>query len=137
MAGGAVIDDVHFRRGDKVRCQFGVERCPELRDGFGRDGCVRNLGITPLVQQFRVHNIMLLVEPKRFKEMMRLGFIIRIKVFRPGLNCSDNFFGVTSTQLNSSPLPDAVYGVLEILEKIGNGFAVNGHRFLQRTILGG
>ena len=66
---------------------------------------------------------------------MSFGFIVGIEVGHPFLGGSDDLGGVATTQFDTGPMADAIDRMLEILQKCGDWFAVDFHRFLERTSL--
>ena len=130
VAAGIEFDELDFSRSDKSIRATGVDVKPEVFDGVGGHRGVAYARCQQHVQQRFVLHIVLLVQPQRFEQVMRFGFIVRVKVGHPFLCCSDDFRRITAAQFDAGAMPDAIDGVFEVVEQHRNGFSMNLDRLL-------
>lgn len=57
-------------------------------------------------EQVGVYDVVLLVDPKRFEQMMGIFFFVRIKLLDPFLDGGNDFLGIAFAEFNTSAMPD-------------------------------
>ena len=86
-----------------------------------------------LAEQFDVLDVVLLMQPECFEQMMGVFFLVRIELLDPLLGGGDDFLGVALAEFDARAMANAIDGRFQILEQSGDRLAVDGDRLLQRA----
>ncbi|MCL6431140.1 MAG: hypothetical protein K6V36_09815, partial [Anaerolineae bacterium] len=99
--------------------------CPEIRRG------------EQLLQQFHVDDIVRLVQPQRFQQVMLIICIVFIQTLYPLARGGEDQIGVAARQFDAGTVADAVFRLLEQLQQFLDRFSGDGGGLQERPALAG
>ena len=90
---------------------------PEVLHGLRGDAGVRLWRSQELIKQVVILDVVLLVQPERFKQMMRVFGFLRIELLDPLLDSGDHLGGIPATEFDPGAMTNAVSRRFQIIEQ--------------------